>query len=125
VVFLSWARDERSTWHKDYVDGAQAYTLITPLFELEHTHGNLMYKDKYENIKSYKYKINEAIIFGDDFDHATEPYAQTDKLRVMLSFTFGTDKVENWNILKQTIGEQSNYMILPCGHQKGICECLK
>ncbi|MFV9614569.1 MAG: hypothetical protein ACNYZG_01365, partial [Gammaproteobacteria bacterium] len=58
------------------------------------------------------------------FEHATEPYAETDTLRVMLSFTFGTDKSEYWNTLKETIGNQSNYMILPCGHEKGSCQCF-
>lgn len=116
---------DRQTWHKDFCDGANAYTLITPLFELDHAHGNLMYKDILSNIKNYKYKMNEAVVFGDGFEHVTELYAKTDKLRVMLSFTFGTDKIECWDTLKETIGEQSNYMILPCGHQKGTCECIK
>ena len=114
---------DRETWHKDYRDGANAYTLITPLFELGRSHGNLMYKDEASNIKIYEYKMNEAIIFGDGFEHATQPYAKTDELRVMLSLTFGTDKIEYWDTLKETIGDQSNYMILPCGHEKGTCEC--
>jgi len=83
----------------------------------------LLYKDHKENVKKYTYKINEAVVFGSGFEHATEPYAKTDNLRVMLSFTFGTDKIEHWDILKKTIGKQSNYMILPCGHQKGNCGC--
>ena len=68
--------------------------------------------------------MNEAIVFGDGFEHATEPYPESESLRVMLSFTFGTDKVEHWNILKETIDCQSNYMILPCGHEKGTCQCF-
>jgi hypothetical protein len=47
--------------------------------------------------------MNEAIVFGDGFEHATEPYPESESLRVMLSFTFGTDKAEHWNILKETI----------------------
>ena len=116
---------DRQTWHKDYQDGAQGYTLITPLFDLQPAHGNLLYKDNTSTVKKYNYKINEAIIFGDGFEHATEPYAKTDALRVMLSLTFGTDKIEHWDILQKTIGEQSNYMILPCGHQKGSCDCYQ
>ena len=122
--FVVGNKMDRQTWHKDFLDGANGYTLITPLYELETSHGNLMYKDKSLNIKNYKYKVNEAIIFGDGFEHATEPYSKTDELRVMLSFTFGTDKIEYWDTLKETIGEQSNYMILPCGHQKDTCQCL-
>lgn len=123
--FVIGNKMDRPTWHKDFVDGANGYTLITPLFEFEPSHGNLMYKDGQQNIKTYKYKMNEAVIFGDGFEHATEPYDKSDTLRVMLSFTFGTDKIEYWDVLKKTIGEQSNYMVLPCGHQKGTCECVK
>ncbi len=116
---------DRETWHKDYRDGANAYTLITPLFELDQSHGDLMYKDQSSNTRIYQYKMSEAIIFGDGFEHATQPYARTEQLRVMLSLTFGTDKIEYWDILKETIGDQSNYMILPCGHEKGSCECAE
>lgn len=122
--FVVSKKMDRETWHKDYVDGANAYTLITPLFDLDTSHGNLMYKDTSSMVKTYEYKMNEAVIFGDGFEHATEPYPETDNLRVMLSFTFGTDKAEYWNVLKETIDCQSNYMILPCGHEKGTCQCL-
>lgn len=123
--FVVGKKMDRQTWHKDFQDGANAYTLITPLFELDKSHGNLMYKDALSTVKNYQYKMNEAIIFGDGFEHATQPYAETDELRVMLSFTFGTDKIKYWDILKETIGEQSNYMILPCGHEKGSCQCCE
>ncbi len=122
--FVVGKKMDRQTWHKDFVDGANGYTLITPLFDIDKLHGNLMYKDASSAIKSYDYKMNEAIIFGEGFEHATEPYPETDTLRVMLSFTFGTDKPEYWHTLKETIGNQSNYMILPCGHEKGSCQCF-
>lgn len=122
--FVVGKKMDRQTWHKDYCDGANGYTLITPLFELDPAHGNLLYKDDTSTVKRYQYKMNEAIIFGDGFEHATEPYPEADTLRVMLSFTFGTDKAEYWDILKETINNQSNYMILPCGHEKGTCHCF-
>ncbi len=122
--FVVGNKMDRETWHVDYYNGANAYTLITPLFELDELHGNLIYKNESSTVKKYRYKMNEAVIFGDNFHHATEPYEQTEKLRVMLSLTVGTDKIKYWNILKNTIGDQSNFMILPCGHQKGTCHCL-
>ncbi len=122
--FVVGKKMDRETWHKDFQDDANAYTLITPLFELDESHGQLMYKDETSATKVHEYKMNEAVVFGDGFEHATQPYPETDNLRVMLSFTFGTDKVEHWPVLKQTIGEQSNYMILPCGHEKGSCQCI-
>ncbi len=121
--FVIGKKMDRETWHKDFFDGANAYTLITPLFELEQSHGNLLYKDISSTVKTYSYKLGEAVVFGDGFEHATQPYPESDALRVMLSFTFGTDKAEHWDTLKKTIGEQSNFMILPCGHQKGSCHC--
>ena len=123
--FVVGKKMDRETWHKDYFDGANGYTLITPLYDLEKLHGNLMYKDESSSVKTYEYKMNEAIVFGDGFEHATQPYPEADKLRVMLSFTFGTDKAEYWEILKETINCQSNFMILPCGHEKGTCQCHK
>lgn len=36
----------------------------------------------------------------------------------MLSFAFGTDKIEYWDLLRETIAGQSNYMVLPCGHER-------
>ena len=122
--FVVGKKMDRETWHHDYCDGANGYTLITPLFELAKSHGNLLYKDASSVTRTYEYKMNEAVVFGDGFEHATEPYPHTDDLRVMLSFTFGTDKAEYWNVLKETIGAQSNYMILPCGHEKGSCDCF-
>ena len=38
---------------------------------------------------------------------------------MLLNFTFDTDITEYWERLRQTMGEQLNYMILPCGHHKG------
>ena len=122
--FVVGKKMDRETWHRDFVDDANGYTLITPLFELAPSHGNLMYRNRLAALKTYEYKMHEAIIFGEGFEHATQPYAETDELRVMLSLTFGTDKIAHWNTLRQTIGEQSNYMILPCGHVKGECDCL-
>ncbi len=122
--FVVGKKMDRETWHNDFQDGANAYTLITPLFELDRLHGNLMYKDETSAVHNYEYRKNEEVIFGDGFEHATQLYPESDVLRVMLSFTFGTDKIAYWPTLRQTIGEQSNYMILPCGHEKGSCQCF-
>lgn len=112
-------------WHVDYFPGANAYTLITPLFELDSAHGNLLYETGDDQIKTYQYRLGEAIIFGDYFRHSTEPYNPTQSIRILVSLTFGTDKIEYWNILKDTVGHQSNYVKLPCGHVLGTCDCIK
>jgi hypothetical protein len=117
-------RSPGRSWHVDYFPGANAYTLITPLFELDRGHGNLLYKADNKQIETYRYRLDEAVIFGDRFDHCTEPYSRTDHLRILLSMTFGTDKLEHWKVLRNTIGSQSNFLILPCGHRFGTCQCV-
>jgi len=111
-------------WHLDYAVGANAYTLITPLFPLENGHGNLLYKDQYGDEQTYVYKTGEAVFFGDHFSHATEPYSLVEIPRILLSLTFGTDKLQYWDTLRLTIGGQSEFLVMPCGHQSGSCKCL-
>jgi len=112
-------------WHVDYFPDANAYTLITPLFELDDDHNHLLYKNDDKTISSYNYSMNEAIIFGDHFLHSTEPYGKAKRKRILLSITFGTDKIQHWDVLKRTIGSQSDFLMLPCGHRFGTCECIE
>lgn len=117
-------RAPATQWHCDYAPGANAFTLITPLFELEPEHGHLLYKLR-EQTERYEYDLGEAIFFGEKTAHCTEPYPVTDKKRVLVSMTFGTDKLEYWPQLKETLESQAQYFVLPCGHVYGRCECLK
>jgi hypothetical protein len=112
-------------WHVDYFENANAFTLIAPLFGLDIGHGNLLYKDHSSSVRQYRYKTGEAILFGEGFAHTTEPYRPTSQRRVLVSLTFGTDKLEHWNVLKETAGAQSDFLILPCGHERGTCNCLE
>lgn len=111
-------------WHVDYLADSSAYTLITPLFELDDEHGNLLYETKENTVGLYKYSMNEAIIFGENFLHSTEPYEPSNNKRILLSLTFGTDKIKYWDSLKHTVGVQSKFIMLPCGHQLGTCSCI-
>ena len=111
-------------WHLDYAPGANAYTLITPLFELESGHGHLLYRTSGNEIATYRYALGDAIVFGDHFFHSTQPYDRSGRARVLVSMTFGTDKLKYWPVLEQTVGDQSNYIVLPCGHAAGSCRCL-
>lgn len=114
---------DKELWHVDYLDNAHAFTLITPLFDLSSQHGGLLYTDEHQKRQCYQYKIGEAIFFGDGFTHTTQPYPKTNT-RVLLSMTFGTDNPAHWEVLEKTIGTQSRFLILPCGHQAGTCECV-
>lgn len=111
-------------WHVDYEFGANGFTLITPLFDLAPDHGHLLFEAADGKTCRYEYQTGEAIIFGDGFMHSTEAYDTASRKRVLVSLTFGTDKTEYWNILKNTVGGQSDYLVLPCGHVHGTCNCV-
>lgn len=115
-------RAEDPMWHYDYRPGANAYTLIAPLFALDPGHGHLLYRQG-DKTRRYVYTPGEAVIFGEGFYHSTEPYEPCGKIRVLLSMTFGTDKWDHWDTLKENIAEQSCYYVQPCGHVAGSCNC--
>lgn len=117
-------RAPAAQWHNDYSTNANAFTLITPLFELEPDHGHLLYKLENKSLR-YQYRLGEAIFFGEKTAHTTEPYEPSTKKRVLLSITFGTDKIEYWPFLRESLDSQAQYFVLPCGHVYGTCKCLK
>lgn len=112
-------------WHVDYFEGANAFTLIAPLFEPVSGHGDLLYRDDESIVRRYRYKRCEAIVLGNRFSHTTEPYPKTSSRRVLVSLTFGTDKLMHWRVLKETVSRQSDFLVLPCGHQIRTCNCLR
>jgi hypothetical protein len=122
-------RAPAAQWHCDYAPDANAFTLITPLFELEPGHGHLLYRLGREAngcaAQRYEYKLGEAILFGENTAHTTEPYEPSAKKRILVSMTFGTDKLEYWPYLKESLDTQAPYFMLPCGHMYGSCKCLK
>lgn len=119
-------RAPQPMWHLDYLPGANAYTLITPLHELGTAHGHLVYRPPSAERQTlrYEYRLGHGIILGDHFPHSTEPFPPAGQLRVLLSMTFGTDKVEYWPVLRETLGKQARFLILPCGHRYGSCQCV-
>jgi len=116
-------RATEMTWHYDYRSGAPGFTLITPLYDWNPAHGHLHYRDPADQTQTYPYQLGQAIVFGEGFEHCTEPYAVSDDLRVLVSLTFGPDQWSSWDILKQNIAEQSYYYHLPCGHAVDSCQC--
>ena len=121
-VMGNYASEEK--WHVDYQTGSNAFTLLTPLFEPDESHGDLLYYNQNSEVAKYEYRVQEAILFGDDFYHSTETYSRTDNIRVLLSLTLGTDKLKYWPKLEKTVGHQSEFVILPCGDQRGTCDHL-
>ena len=91
----------------------EAFTLITPVSE-NTTGFGLLYRKLNGEIGEYDYTPGEAIIFGDHFIHSTKP-GQSDKPVVLLSFTFGTDKMVHWDKIYRTAGYQSRLIRRPDG----------
>lgn len=91
----------------------EAFTLITPVTDNTADFG-LLYRTLKGEIAEYDYQPGEAIIFGDHFIHSTRP-GQSDEPVVLLSFTFGTDKMEHWHKIERTAGGQSKMVRRPDG----------
>lgn len=122
--FVLGNRAPEPLWHYDYRTGAQAFTLITPLFPWHPSHGHLLYQDTEQREHRYRYQQGEAICFGDGFLHSTEPYAPGPELRVLVSLTFGSKRWRDWDLIQRNIREQSHFYRLPCGHASTQhCKC--
>jgi hypothetical protein len=91
----------------------EAFTLITPVSSNAAGFG-LLYRKLNGETGEYDYKPGEAIILGDHFAHSTKP-GRSDEPIVLLSFTFGTDKMEHWEKICRTAANQSALVRLPDG----------
>lgn len=91
----------------------EAFTLITPVSD-NATGFGLLYRKLNGEVGEYDYTPGEAIIFGDHFIHSTKP-GQSDEPVVLLSFTFGTDKMVHWDKIFRTAGYQSRLIRRPDG----------
>jgi len=101
-------------FHVDWVNtNNEAFTLLTPVSPVPAGFG-LLYKKLTGEIAEYEYKTGEAIIFGDNFSHSTKP-GRSDEPVVLLCFEFGTDKMEHWDKIYETIGRQAGMLRQPDG----------
>ncbi len=101
-------------FHLDWVKtNNEAFTLMTPVTDNARDFG-LLYKQLPGETAEYDYKVGEAIIFGDHFEHSTKPGRSPDPV-VLLRFTFGTDKMEHWEKIRATAGHQSRMVRRPDG----------
>ena len=91
----------------------EAFTLITPVSNNAAGFG-LLYRKLDGEIGEYEYRPGEAIVFGDHFVHSTKP-GRSDEPVVLLSFTFGTDRMVHWDKIARTAGYQSKMVRRPDG----------
>lgn len=101
-------------FHLDWEDtGNQAFTLLTPIGPPTPGFG-LVFKTLTGETRSYDYREGEALIFGDQFVHSTAP-GRSDPPTALLSFTFGTDRMEDWPAIRKTAGFQGGRVRRPDG----------
>jgi hypothetical protein len=115
----------KTSWHVDFHPGAEAFTLLTPLFELEPSHGGLLYRNREGTHAQYDYRLGNGLLIAEGFVHSTAPYLRHPVPRVLVSLTAGTDRLACWPALRRTIGMQSSHLVLPCGHVYGRCGCVE
>jgi hypothetical protein len=101
-------------FHVDWIQtNNEAFTLLTPVSPVPEGFG-LLYQTISGQIAEYDYKVGEAIVFGDYFNHSTKP-GRSDEPVVLLCFEFGTDKMDHWDKIFATIGGQSAMLRRPDG----------
>lgn len=109
------SRCEAPDFHVDWQDtGLQAFTLLTPITDNADQFG-LLYKRCDGEVAAYSYRMGKALIFGDDFLHSTQPGLSLLPV-ALLSFTFGSDRMEYWPRIAVTAANQGNLVRLPDGH---------
>ena len=105
-----WDRNFHVDWMKT---GNEAFTLLTPISDNASEMG-ILFEKLSRQIGSYAYKVGEAIVFGDNFLHSTQP-GETAEPNYLLCFQFGTDRMEHWDKIVRTAGTQSQLIRQPDG----------
>lgn len=115
----------RVDFHLDWNDtNNEAFTLLTPLTDNAAGFG-LVYERDDGSIGDYEYKVGEALVLGDRFVHSTRPGKSREPV-VLLSFTFGTDKMEHWQRIAPTASVQGPLICRPDGsfHESALGEAM-
>ncbi|HEX8842788.1 MAG TPA: hypothetical protein VF757_10880 [Sphingomicrobium sp.] len=112
--FVIRTRCTEPDFHLDWRDtNNEAFTLLTPLSSNAAGFG-LLYKKADGSIGEYEYRLGEALVLGDDFVHSTKPGTSEEPV-VLLSFTFGSDKMEHWPSISRTAASQGMLVRRPDG----------
>lgn len=136
VMFAGYlvAREKvfESNFHTDFTGTADsAFTLMTPLYNMDqiptcHLLGQIdpgRAKHGSARVKQYRYKVGEAIVFGDNFVHATEP-GEAPHMMAFLCFTFGSKNMTSaaWENARSYIEKQCPLYALPSGKLHSAAE---
>ena len=101
-------------FHADWVGANNdAFTLLTPISD-NADEFRLLYKNMFGHTSEYKYKLGKALILGDRFVHSSGA-DQSDTPLVLLSYTFGTDRMTRWDAISKTAAKQGDMFRQPDG----------
>jgi hypothetical protein len=103
--FVTRSRSTGGGWHYDWIDGNNdGFTLIAPI-SANCAELGLVYHDLRGEERRLDYRRGKGVVFGDHFHHATAP-GETAQPTVLLSLSFGTDRMERWHRLSATAAHQ-------------------
>jgi hypothetical protein len=91
----------------------EAFTLLTPVSADPQGFG-LTFETLTGGTSDYDYKMGEAIVFGDHFKHGTQVGEASEDI-ILLCFEFGTDRMEHWPKIYETVGYQVTHIRRPDG----------
>lgn len=112
--FLTRSRCAALNMHVDWSTGQNdAFTLLAPLTANCADMG-LSYLTMRGEQREYTYQLGKALLFGDHFYHSTA-VGHTDEPTVFLAMNFGTDRMDNWDQLVATTGNQGDFYRRPDG----------
>lgn len=106
-------------FHYDYSEGVgmSALTLMTPINSIG-VAGHLLYEDLAGDERTYHYSPGNAVAFGANFAHSTQPFESETPFR-FLCFTYGVKDADRWDLIAETVTEQGIIYRHP---QMGIVE---
>ena len=113
AFFVVRSKIESHHLHVDFRRGTNVngFTLLTPLQDQNDV--NLFYVDENKEKRRYRYKKGVGVVFGENFLHSTDVRIEGGKKEVVFCFSFGTDKMTDWEIIKQTAAIQGQYFMHP------------
>jgi hypothetical protein len=108
------SRCSEAHFHVDWIrTNNEAFTCMIPASRNASESG-LLYKKLTGETAEYRYKTGEAIAFGDNFVHSTKP-CEFEEPAVLLCFEYGTDKMDRWPQIYETVGSQVTHLRQPDG----------
>ena len=112
--FVTRTRCSSPDYHRDWVECENnAFTYLGPVSSNCGELG-LVYQNARGQQGNYAYRIGKGLVFGDHFLHATAP-GEARATTVLLSFTFGTDRMDKWDNIARTAAAQGMFYRQPDG----------